>query len=78
MHTIVITAKKNCLTHWQVVSCSVKVDGVTGILAKSPAQKEAIVRFEKKSEGGSCKARVKVDYLSRIALEFILDTSCHW
>ena len=51
MHTIVITAKKNCLTHWQVVSCSVKVDGVTGILAKSPAQKEAIERFEKKSEG---------------------------
>ena len=37
VHTIVTTTKKNCLTQWQVESCSVKVDEVTGILAKSNA-----------------------------------------
>ena len=54
MHTIVTSTKKNCLTYWQVVtvSCSVKVDGVTRILAKSQAaRREATVRVEKKSEG---------------------------
>ena len=48
------TAKKNYLTQWQVVSCSVKLDRVTGILAKSQAPlREALERFEEKSEGGS-------------------------
>ena len=50
-----ITSKKNYLTQWQVVRCSVKLDGVTGILAKSPAAtREAEERFEEKSEGGDC------------------------
>ena len=52
MHTIVIAAKKNYSTQWQVVNCRVNVDGVRGILAKSQAlTKRAKVRFEEKSEG---------------------------
>ena len=58
VHTIVSTAKKNYLTQWQVVSCSVKLDRVTGILAKSQAPlREALERFEEKSEGGSSATR---------------------
>ena len=53
MHTIVIAAKKNCLTHWQVVICRVNVDGVKGYLAKSSAVFRVVKeRFEEKSEGG--------------------------
>ena len=37
MHIIVITAEESYLIHWQMVSCSVKVDGVTGVVAKSQA-----------------------------------------
>ena len=55
MHIIVIAAKKNYSTQWQVVNCRVNVDGVRGILAKSQAlTKRAKVRFEEKSEGGNC------------------------
>ena len=54
MHTNVIFSKKNYLTQWQVVRCSVKLDGVTGILAKSQAAtREAEERLEEKSEGGN-------------------------
>ena len=52
---------------------------MTGILVGSQAAiRVAVVRFEKKSEGEVAQPRVKVDYLSRIALKFILDTSCRW
>ena len=52
MHTIVISSKKNYLIHWQVVCCSVKLDGVTGILAKpQAATRGAEERFVEKSEG---------------------------
>ena len=53
MHAIVIVAKKNCLTHWQVVICRVTVDGVRGYLAKSLAVFQSVKeRLEVKSEGG--------------------------
>ena len=50
MHTIAIAAKRNNLNQWQVVSCRVNVDGVTGNLAKSQAAiRGALERFEEKS-----------------------------
>ena len=55
MHAIVIATKKNFSTQWQVVSCRVNVDGVTGNLAKSQAAiRGALERLEEKYEGGNC------------------------
>ena len=75
------TAKKNYLTQWQVVSCSVKLDRVTGILAKSQAAlREALERFEEKSEGEVILPRAQIGYLSRIVNvhSYNLDTKCRW
>ena len=67
------TAKKNYLTQWQVVSCSVKLDRVTGILAKSQApSREALERFEEKSEGGVALPTVRVNYLIKIDNRVVL------
>ena len=73
MHTIVISTEKNFVTQWQVVSCSVKLDGVTGLLAKSQAAiREAYERFEEKSEGEIDQPTVRVDNLSKIVYRFVL------
>ena len=77
MHTIVISAKKNCWTQWQVVICGVNVYGVRSYLAKTQGgirrDKE---RFEEKSEGGNCTVQSQDGYLSRIVyrVSSILDT----
>ena len=45
-------SEESYFTQWQVVSCSNKLDRVTGILAKpQAATREALERFEEKSEG---------------------------
>ena len=73
VHTSVITTEKNCLNQWQVVSCSFKLDGVTGILAKSQAAiREALERLEGESEGEIDLPTVQVDYLSKIVNKFVL------
>ena len=55
MYTIVIAAKKNFLTQWQVVSCRVNVDEGTGNLVKSQvATREGSERLVEKSDGGNC------------------------
>ena len=73
MHTIVIAAKKNCLTQWQVVICRVNVDGVKGNLAKSQAViRRAKVRFAEKSEGEIILPKVQIGYLSRIVNRIVL------
>ena len=66
-------AKESYFTQWQVVSCSNKLDRVTGILVKpQAATREALERFEEKSEGGSCTAQSQDWLLSRIGTESVL------
>ena len=67
MHTIVSISEESYFTQWQVVSCSNKLDRVTGILAKpQAATREALERFEEKSEGGTSTTHSQIGYLSRV------------